>query len=153
MSKLQTAGVYPLTIYYESACALCNAEMSNLMLRNTEGLLEFIDVSASDFDALPTGTRMEDLLALIHAVQADGTVIKGVDVFRHAYRAVGLDWVTRGLELPVLGTLADRLYPWVARNRHQIPRPLVKLLFETAIRRAAHRAAERARCTGGACRS
>ena len=28
--------VYPLTLYYESACPLCKAEMQNLMLRNTE---------------------------------------------------------------------------------------------------------------------
>lgn len=150
---MKTEGVYPLTIYYESACALCNAEMSNLILRNTEQKLVFVDISAPGFADLPPGTTREELLELIHARQADGTVIKGVDVFRHAYRAAGLSWVTSGLALPVIGRLADRLYPWVARNRHRFPRPIVALLFETAIRRAAERAAAREACKPGeACR-
>lgn len=146
---MKTEGVYPLTVYYESACPLCNAEMSNLMLRNTAQQLLFVDVSAPDFQDLPPGTTRENLLDLIHARQADGTVIKGVDVFRHAYRAAGLSWVSHGLELPVIGRLADQLYPWVARNRHRFPRPLVSLLFETAIRRAAKRAAARGTCKSG----
>lgn len=146
---MKAEGVYPLTIYYESACALCNAEMRNLMLRNTGQKLIFVDISAPGFADLPPGTTREELLELIHARQADGTVIKGVDVFRHAYRAAGLSWVAHGLELPVLGRLADRLYPWVARNRHHFPRPLVSLMFETAIRRAAMRAAARGACKPG----
>ena len=45
--------IYPLTLYYESACPLCNAEMSNLMLRNTGGHLLFADVSAPDLPTCP----------------------------------------------------------------------------------------------------
>ena len=151
MSRSQTTGLYPLTVYYDASCVLCNSEMQNLMLRNTEGLLKFVDVSAPDFQDLPPGTRKEELMAIIHAVRADGELIRGVDVFRHAYRAAGLDWVSRSLDLPVLGTLAERLYPWVARNRQRFPRALAHLLFETAIRRAAQRAAARPRC-GEACK-
>ena len=81
--------IYPLTLYYESACALCNGEMTNLMLRNTEGRLRFVDISAPGFDSPPPGTTLDDLLALIHAQTADGRVLRGVEVFRHAYRAVG----------------------------------------------------------------
>lgn len=145
------SSTYPMTIYYESACPLCNAEMSNLMLRNTRGLLRFEDVSAPGFNDMPTGTTMNDLLDLIHAQKADGSVIKGVEVFRMAYEAVGLGWVTAATRWPVIGPLADRVYPVLARNRHRLPRPLVALLFETAARRAAERAAERGRCTQDTC--
>ena len=144
-------GLYPLTLYYESACALCNGEMTNLMLRNTEGKLRFVDVSAPDFDNPPPGTTLEDLLELIHAQTADGRVLRGVEVFLHAYRAVGLGWVVEPTRWPVLGGLADRLYPVLARNRHKVPRVVSRLLFETATRRAAERAAQQ-RCTpGGTC--
>ncbi len=142
--------IYPLTLYYESACPLCNAEMTNLMLRNTDGQLRFVDVSAPDFSDLPAGTTMHDLLNLIHARTADGRVIKGVQVFRLAYETVGLGWISSAIRLPVLGPLADWSYPLLARNRHRIPRRLVSLLFEGAVRRAAERSA-RARCDGESC--
>ena len=146
---MKTLDIYPLTLYYDASCALCKAEMSNLMRRNRGQLLVFVDVSAASVQDLPPGIARNELLTLIHARQADGSVIKGVDVFRHAYRAAGLPWVATTLQLPVLGRLADRLYPWVARNRHRFPRPLVHLLFETAIRRAARRAATHAACKPG----
>jgi predicted DCC family thiol-disulfide oxidoreductase YuxK len=149
---MTTSTVYPLTIYYESACTLCNSEMTNLRLRNTAGLLRFIDVSDPAFNTPPPGTRKEDLLALIHAVCGDGRVIRGVEVFRLAYAAVGLDWVRRALSLPLLRGLAERGYPWVARHRHRIPRWLSHLLFETAVRRAAQQAAQRRCVPGDACR-
>ena len=140
--------VYPLTLYYEAACALCNGEMTNLMLRNTDGLLKFVDVSAPDFKDLPPGTKLEDLMELIHAQKADGTVIRGVEVFRLAYEAVGLGWVSGLLKVPPLKRLAERGYPILARNRHRIPRWISHAVFETAIRRAAERAASR-RCEPG----
>lgn len=141
---------YPLTLYYESGCPLCNAEMTNLMLRNTEGRLRFADVSAPEFNDLPAGTSMQDLLELIHARTADGRVIKGVEVFRLAYEAVGLKGISSAIRLPVLGLLVEWAYPVLARNRHRIPRRLVGLLFEGAVRRAAERSA-RARCDSGTC--
>ncbi|MBK8070805.1 MAG: DUF393 domain-containing protein [Ramlibacter sp.] len=146
--------VWPLTIYFESACPLCNAEMTNLQLRNTSGMLAFVDVSAADFESPLPGVSLAELMEVIHAQAADGRVIRGVDVFRLAYHAVGLGWVTRGLSLPGVGRLADRTYPWVARNRHRFPRWMASLVFETAVRRAAEQAARRAHCmSGSTCRT
>jgi predicted DCC family thiol-disulfide oxidoreductase YuxK len=143
--------VFPLTLYYESACALCDSEMRNLMLRNHAGLLRFVDVSAPDFDTPPPGCQMQDLLDTIHAQCADGSVIHGVDVFRHAYTAVGLPGISRALSLPLLRPLSDALYPWVARHRHQFPRWISHLVFGRALRRAAERAAQRSHCTDATC--
>ena len=145
------ATLYPLTLYYDGACPLCRAEMHNLMLRNTAGLLAFVDVSAPGFDSPPPGTSLTDLLDLIHARRADGEVLRGVEVFRLAYAAVGLPWVGRLTRLPGLRTLSEALYPVVARNRHRLPRRLVVSLFETGWRRAAERAAQQAHCRDGRC--
>jgi predicted DCC family thiol-disulfide oxidoreductase YuxK len=142
---------YPMTVYYDASCALCNGEMSNLMLRNTDGLLVFVDASPEDFVSPVHGTTRHELMNMIHAVQADGTVVRGVEVFRLAYGAVGLGWVTAPTTWPVLRQLADRAYPWLVRNRYRIPRPLVHFLFEGATRRAAEAAHERARCNGQTC--
>jgi predicted DCC family thiol-disulfide oxidoreductase YuxK len=143
-------GTYPLTIFYESACALCDAEMTNLRLRNSGDLLVFVDVSAPGFTDLPQGTTMQDLLTLIHARAADGRLIKGVPVFELAYKAVGLDWISMAMRLPLVASLATCGYPILARNRHRIPRRLVGWIFEGATRRAAERAAA-ARCTAESC--
>lgn len=142
--------IYPLTLYYESACAFCNAEMHNLMLRNDSGQLRFVDVSAPGFAELPAGATLADLLESIHGRRADGGVLRGVEVFRLAYAAVGLGWVSGALRLPLLGRLADLGYPVLARNRHRLPRGLVSLLFERGWRGAAERAAAR-HCNASTC--
>jgi predicted DCC family thiol-disulfide oxidoreductase YuxK len=142
---------YPMTVYYDASCQLCNGEMSNLMLRNTEGLLVFVDASPVDFISPVPGATRDELMNMIHAVQADGTVVRGVEVFRLSYGAVGLGWVTAPTAWPVLRQLADRAYPWLVRNRYRIPRSLVRFLFEGATRRAAEAAHQRARCTEQTC--
>lgn len=142
---------YPLTIYYDASCRLCDGEMRNLMLRNTKGLLTFVDASAPGFASPITHTTQTDLLACIHAQWADGQVITGVAVFRHAYSAVGLGWLTAPTAWPVLRQWADRAYPWLVRHRHQVPRWLVAGLFEGPTRWAAERAARRANCRDNHC--
>lgn len=144
--------VYPLTLYYDASCPMCHAEMHNLMRRNARELLVFVDVTAPGFDAQPLGASQQDLMTLIHARCADGTLVRGVDVFRLAYTAAGLPWVSALVSLPVVGPLTDALYPWVARFRNQIPRWLTRALFERATERAAHRAAtQSAACQQGRC--
>ena len=142
---------YPLTLYYESACPLCNAEMRNLMLRNTGGLLNFVDVSAPGFSDCPPGTTLDDLMALMHGLTADGRVLRGVEVFRLAYSAVGIPQVAALTSLPLIAPLSERLYRVVARNRHRLPRRLITLMFETGLRRAAERAAQQAHCDDKRC--
>ena len=143
---------YPLTIFYESDCPLCNAEMTNLRLRDTRGLLRFEDVSAAGFERVPPATTREALLEAIHAQRADGTVVKGVDAFVLAYRAVGLGWVAAAAQRPLVHAIADRAYAGIARNRHRFPRVIVRLLFERVLRRSAERAARRARCESSVCK-
>ena len=139
--------LYPLTLYYDSRCVLCSAEMHNLMRRDHAGRLRLADIWAPDFTGPPGNATFDELLTLIHARGADGQVLRGVEVFRRAYEAVGLGWVTAFTRWPVLGPLADRAYPVLARNRYRLPRWLVAPLFERAARRAA-----RQRCdAGGRC--
>lgn len=145
--------IYPMTIFYDASCPLCNAEMHNLMLRNTEDLLQFVDASEAGFESPLQGVTQADLMNLIHARCADGRVVKGVEVFRLAYGAVGMGWLTAPTAWPVLKQMADRAYPWVVRHRYRFPRWLVHALFEGPTRRAAERAASRARCNGSQCRA
>lgn len=142
---------YPLTVYYDASCPLCMAEMSNLMLRNREAKLVFVDVSATPGISPLPGVPYADLTRLLHARAADGRVIRGVPALHAAYTAVALGWVTRPTTWPLIGPLADALYPFVARHRQRIPRVVVRWLFEGASRRAAEHAAARGSCSQGRC--
>jgi hypothetical protein len=76
------------------------------MLRRRDrgrGALALIDIAAPGFDAARYGRDHEMLLARIHGVLPDGTVIEGMEVFRRAYAAVGLGWVLAPSRWPLLG--------------------------------------------------
>jgi predicted DCC family thiol-disulfide oxidoreductase YuxK len=60
---------------------------------------------------------MEAFMSEIHGRLPDGTWVRGVEVFRRLYAAVGLGplvWITR---LPLIAGLLDRGYRVFARNR------------------------------------
>lgn len=139
-------GTYPMTIYYDGACPLCNTEISNLQRRSTDGRLAFVDISAPGFASPPPGVTLAQMMALIHARKADGSVIQGVEVFRLAYGAAGIGWVAGALGLPLIGALAERIYPSIARHRQRFPRWLVRWLFEMPVQRAAETSAAQAHC-------
>lgn len=144
-------GAYPLTLYFDGACPICNGEMRNLMLRNTAGLLRFVDIAEPGFSDCPAGTDRQALMAMLHGVRADGRLSTGSEVLRLAYRGVALDWVARVTELPGLRFLFDRAYPVVARYRYLVPKRVAHLVLETALRRAAERRAGASACRDGAC--
>ena len=104
--------IYPITIYYDASCPLCMAEMGNLMLRNREANLVFVDVSATPGASPLPGVPYADLMRLLHARTVDGDVIRGVPALRAAYEGVGLGWVTRATTWPVIGASVTPSMAW-----------------------------------------
>ena len=145
---------FPLTIYYDASCRLCNAEMQNLMLRNDAGRLVFVDASSADLSGAPAPRAA--LMRTIHGVGADGTVYTGVECLTRAYLGIGWAWVPQLVNLPGVATAARLLYPVIARNRYRLPQGPIVWVFELGLRRAARRhaqqaAARSAGCADGAC--
>jgi predicted DCC family thiol-disulfide oxidoreductase YuxK len=106
-----------LTLLYDGECPLCSREVEMLRRRDRRGAIEWIDIAAPDFDAGRFGLDHATVMARIHGVLPDGTVIEGMEVFRRAYAAVGLGWVMAPSGWPVVGRLFDAAYGWFARNR------------------------------------
>ncbi len=75
------------------------------------------DITAADFEPGRYGVSMQELMGQIHGVMPDGTLVKGVEVFRRAYDAVGLGWLLAFTGWPGLKRLSDAAYAWFARNR------------------------------------
>jgi predicted DCC family thiol-disulfide oxidoreductase YuxK len=106
------------TILIDGDCPLCAREAAFLRrLDAGRGRLELIDIAGENFDAARFGRSHETLMARIHGVLPDGSVIEGVEVFRRGYAAVGRGWVLSWTRLPGLRLLADAGYRWFARNR------------------------------------
>jgi predicted DCC family thiol-disulfide oxidoreductase YuxK len=140
---------YPITLLYEENCPLCKLEIDNLKARNHQQLLRFVDISTPDYDPAVVGVPLADLMMVIHAITPDGSIIKGVEVFRQAYGAVGLGWVTRPTGWPLLRPLFDRGYALLARHRHRISQQFSPLLIAIT----AYRAEKKIRaCKDGRCK-
>ena len=106
-----------VTVLFDGDCPLCVREIDMLRRRNHEGRLGLIDIADDDFRASDYGVDHATLMARIHAVLPDGTLIEGVEVFRRAYAAVGLGWLLAPTAWPGLRRLADAAYRFFARNR------------------------------------
>lgn len=143
--------VYPMTLLYDAGCPVCALEMDHLRARNHAGHLAFVDISAPGFDPTPYGATVSAMNAEIHALCANGQVLRGVQVLRLAYEAVGLGWVMWPVGLKPLRGVADAAYRVFARHRQPISRAAAPLIGFVR-RRRARRMAERMRgCAGGAC--
>jgi predicted DCC family thiol-disulfide oxidoreductase YuxK len=83
---------YPLTIFYDGACASCAAEVRALEARDHGRRLKLVDCTAPGFDdTVLAGTciRPEELLDTIHARDNYGRWLAGADVLEAASAVAG----------------------------------------------------------------
>jgi predicted DCC family thiol-disulfide oxidoreductase YuxK len=107
---------YPITVYYDASCALCRAEIEAMQSRDVHERLRLVDCSAGDFVA-PEGTSRDALMSRIHARDANGVWLRGIDVFAAVYEAGGFPRLARIYRSRLLRPLFDRAYPWIADHR------------------------------------
>ncbi len=116
------AGPYPLTLLIDGECPLCKREVAWLGRRDTRDRLRFVDIAGADFDPAPYGKTLDELMGSIHAVTAGGETVTGVEVFRRAYRAIGLGWLVAPTAWPILRPIFDALYRAFAKVRPRLQR-------------------------------
>lgn len=122
----------PFTLFYDGACPLCQAEIVFLQNRNATGLLRFVDINSSQYDAQQVGISCEEALASMYGQIEGEAPINGVAVFGEAYRRANLPFMTwlftRSWMMPILGPS----YRFFAKHRHGISGffgpPLLKLV-------------------------
>ena len=113
-----------LTLFYDGACPLCQAEIQFLSRRNQAGLLDFVDINSERFDAEKIGISCEQALAAMYGQYANGVLIQGVDVFPEAYRRANLPFLAWVFSRKTLEPILQMSYRFFARNRHAISRLL-----------------------------
>jgi len=80
------------------------------------------------------------MMSLIHACDARGQWLNGVDVFIAMYAAANLGWVSRMLAHRWIKPYAARIYPWIVRNRHLLAASGLHRLFNFLSQRVQQKA-------------
>jgi predicted DCC family thiol-disulfide oxidoreductase YuxK len=112
VETVATTPSWKIKLLYDGECPLCLREVNFLNKRDAgRGLVAFVDVADDNYDPEANGgVDFETAMGRIHAVLADGTVIKNVEVFRQVYEILGMGWVYAATKWPVIGPIVDRLY-------------------------------------------
>lgn len=118
------ANLPKLTLFYDGACPLCQAEILFLSGRNHANLLEFIDINSEKYDALKVGVSCEQALAAMYGQYADGTLINGPAVFPEAYRRANLPTLAWLFSRKTVQPALQMGYQFFAKNRHAISKVL-----------------------------
>ena len=108
---------WTIEMFHDGDCRLCNREVAMLRRLDTAGRVKFTDIARPDFDPSAYGQDLETLLAEIHARRPDGSWIRGVEVFRQLYSAVGFGCFVKLSRLPVLSQFLGLGYRVFAKNR------------------------------------
>lgn len=103
-------------MFVDGACPICSREARLLKKRDKNKKVRFVDTSAADFDAAQFGIST-DPDRVIHGMMKDGTIVRGVEVFRQVYREIGLGWLLAPTGWPILKPIFDACYVVFARNR------------------------------------
>ncbi|MEB3333215.1 MAG: DUF393 domain-containing protein [Synechococcaceae cyanobacterium] len=117
-----------LTLLFDGGCPLCLREVHFLSerdrrLHGDRPRLAFVDIDSSDYDpSQHAGIDYRQAMGRIHALRADGTVLRDVEVFRQAYALIGLGWLYAPTDWPLIGSLADAAYALWARWRLPLTR-------------------------------
>jgi len=111
-----------LTLYYDGACPLCQAEILFLSGRNQAGLLDFVDINSDRYDPIKVGVTCEQALAAMYGQYDNGALINGAAVFPEAYRRANLPFLAWLFSRKVIQPSLRMGYQFFAKNRHAISR-------------------------------
>jgi predicted DCC family thiol-disulfide oxidoreductase YuxK len=146
---------FPLTIYFDASCRLCNSEMQNIKAHDAKNQLVLIDCSAPDFDDTEfhaLGITRKHMMNRLHAQDANGNWLIGVAAFEVIYHTVGIPFLALLWGSSITRPWAERFYPWVADHRYLLSKIGLPELFGLWGKYAARKAEKRSRlCSEGRC--
>lgn len=144
---------YPLTIYFDASCRLCNSEMQNIKLHDIDNQLVLIDCSSPDFDdtvCKDNDISQTAMMNRLHAQDAEGKWLIGVAAFEVIYLTVGMAFIAKLWGSPITRPWAERLYPWVVKHRYALSKIGLPELFGLWGKYVARKAEKRSRlCSEG----
>lgn len=131
---------WKIKLLYDGQCPLCLREVNFLQKQDGgRGLVVFVDIAEDDYRPEENGgVDFEAAMGRIHAVRADGVVIRNIEVFRQIYDVLGIGWIYAATRWPLVGPLVDGLYALWANWRLRLTgRPDLKALLAAREQRLA----------------
>jgi predicted DCC family thiol-disulfide oxidoreductase YuxK len=133
----------PFTILIDGQCSLCRREAAAMQrMDGGRKVLRIVDIAAPGFVAAAYGITDDEAMGQIHGVTADGRVLTGLAVFRHAYGAlargggIGAKCMSALFAVtgwPLVRVAANAGYRWFARHRIAISSRVGRLLGDAPV--------------------
>jgi predicted DCC family thiol-disulfide oxidoreductase YuxK len=109
-------------VLYDHACPLCRTEMQRLKRRDKYARLVLIDIDSPAFNEQTWGVSRSQAGRALHVLTPDDEWLVGMSAIRHVYQQVGLGWLLAITQWPLLSSVADLAYRYIAPNRQVISR-------------------------------
>ena len=108
---------FDIEVFFDGKCPICRREIAFLRRLDRRRRIRFTDIAPLDRSATIDDVPWSDLMAEIHGRLPDGRWIKGVEVFRQLYAAVGLISLMRVTRWIGIEQVLDAAYAAFARRR------------------------------------
>lgn len=112
-------------VYFDGLCVVCSTEIRHYQKMAGSENIDFIDITASDFDPIQHGLDPHEIHKALHVKDAAGNLHLGVDAFiqiweqipRYAFLAKWArnQWIRRGLNLGY--SVFTRIRPYLPRRK------------------------------------
>jgi predicted DCC family thiol-disulfide oxidoreductase YuxK len=105
------------TVYYNSACPVCRSGIAAQQSMMSACEIAWIDVHTDPHAVDELGVALDDVRERLYVRDTDGRLQVGADAITTLWRQTpGLRWLGRFGALPLIGSLAQRLYDAFARR-------------------------------------
>lgn len=111
---------YPLTLFFDSYCPVCSAEMKELEKLDGLRRLRFEDIHVDGFAERFPAIDADAANRIMHGLYSDGSLIFGLDVAHQSWAAVGQKRWLAALRWPIVRWFSDLGYLFFARYRYGI---------------------------------
>ncbi|MGB7488420.1 MAG: DCC1-like thiol-disulfide oxidoreductase family protein [Phormidesmis sp.] len=147
-SSTRDRNSWKINLLYDGDCPLCLREVNFLQKKDAgRDIVKFTDIADLNYRPEENGdVDFETAMGRIHAVRADGSVVKIVAVFQEVYDALGIGWMYAPTKWPIIGPVVNKLYDlWADKRLAMTGRPNLKAVI-------AERQAKLEQMDGGRCR-
>lgn len=108
---------FDIEVFFDGGCPLCRREIAFLRRLDRRSRIRFTDITSLQSAGTVDGIPFEQLMAEIHGRLPDGRWVKGVEVFRRLYSAVGLGPLVSVTRWAGIEQVLDAAYAAFARRR------------------------------------
>ena len=118
---------------YDGDCSVRRQERKTLEMLDRESKITFVNIAETEYDQNDhRDISYEEAMREPVAIGEDGEITRGVRVYGTLYRAIGLGFVWRLAELPLVSTVVEKVFDYWSDNRLRITGrpPLEQILAE-----------------------